>query len=218
MKRKNKGFLPKREKNSAGFTLLEITIVIVVITIMFSIFLVNYRGAEKEFALSRSAHKLAQDIRRVQEMAIASQTTPPDFVDPNPTFPEGGYGIHLKKDDNFYIIFADCDDGNDYDPYGVDGRSCKDANPNLGESVNDEKILEGFLEEGIYISKISEVEVSPPTETEIDEVVITFFPPEPETTIIIDGSSKAEAVITLTFDNVHKKTVRINKAGLIEIQ
>ena len=212
MKRKNKGFLPKREKNSAGFTLLEITIVIVVITIMFSIFLVNYRGAEKEFALSRSAHKLAQDIRRVQEMAIASQTTPPDFIDPNPTFPEGGYGIYLKvtpletEKTGSYIIFADCDDDGEYDPIGFGTASCEGADE---DDPLPEKITEGFLEEGIYISDVSAIS---------GEITITFFPPDPETTIIIDGSSEAEAVITLTFDNESTKTVSINKAGLIEIQ
>lgn len=209
----NKEFLLKKEKNNAGFTLLEITIVIVIITVLFSIFLVNYRGAEKEFALSRSAHKLAQDIRRVQEMAIASQITPPDFEAAESVFPEGGYGIYIKvtpletEKTGRYIIFADCDDDDKYDESG--SVSCEAAGD--GNS-SPEKITEVFLEEGIYISKVGVLPYAV-----IDTVEITFFPPDPE--ITINGvSDKDEAYIYLTFEeDGPKKRVSINKAGLIEI-
>ena len=90
-----------RLKSGAGFTLLEITVVIAITSILATIFVIGYRGNEKQFALQRSAFRLSQDLRTAQEMAMAGERF-------NGAFPTGGYGLYFAQDSNSYILFADC--------------------------------------------------------------------------------------------------------------
>ena len=91
-----------------SFTLIELLVVIAIIVILSTIVLANYRGGEEQYALQRSAHQLAQDIRKAEEMAMASK----EF---NGEIPQGGYGIYLVENSNSYILFADVDGEKDYD-------------------------------------------------------------------------------------------------------
>jgi len=184
-------------KSVRGFTLLEITVVISIIILLGTIFIANYRGGEKQFALRRSANKLAQDLRRTQEMAMSGVLF-------NGVFPKGGYGIHLKEDLDSYILFADCDGDGESDENGP-ALTCTDATP---ENPYPETIEEISLEEGIKI-----LTLNPHTGSKALE--ITFFPPDPTVTINPDASS---ATISLTFDGVSQKTVTVNKVGLIDIE
>jgi len=78
-------------------------VVIVIITLLAVIVLVNYRIVKKQFTLQRAAYKLAQDLRRAQEMALSTKEM-------NGNIPDG-YGIHFKKSwDDYYILFADLND------------------------------------------------------------------------------------------------------------
>jgi prepilin-type N-terminal cleavage/methylation domain-containing protein len=193
-------------KNRA-FTLIEITIVVTIITIMATIFIANYKGGEKNFALQRSANKLGQDLRRAQEMAMSSQETPDSFGDPV-TFPKGGYGIHFEEDSSNYTLFADCDGGQDYDQSGT-ALSCYYADQAPGASIS-EKLEILNLEKDIFISSVS------PSLPD-NSLIITFFPPNPEITINGDPSITA-AVITLTFEGAEApRTVSVYKTGLIDI-
>lgn len=88
------------EKDSKGFTLLELLVVFIIIAIVSSILLVNYRNTGQQFAVQRSAHKLAQDIRRASEMAMAAQECCGGIVPP-------GYGIFLQGGSSNYILYAD---------------------------------------------------------------------------------------------------------------
>ena len=186
-------------KNKA-FTLIEITIVVTIIALLGTIFIANYRGGERQFALKRSAHKLSQDMRAVQEMAMSSQTTPLEFGPE--TFPKGGYGIHFKKDRSFYIVFADCNGNGEADETGA-ALTCEDATelnpfPETIETI--------FLEENINVFDLSPISGG-------NTLEITFFPPDPIVTI---NPSANSASIILSFDG-QTKTVSINSVGLIDI-
>ena len=111
-----------------GFTLIEITVVSGIIILLAGIVLANYRAGEKQFALRRSAHKLAQDLRTAQEMAMSSRKF-------GGTFPAGGYGIHFQEGSGAYILFADSNDSDVYD--------------------EGEEVQELSLEKGIKISGLS---------------------------------------------------------------
>src|SRR4030042_970003 len=92
--------------NNKGFTLLEITIVVVIITLLSTIFIASYREGEKQFALKRSAHQLAQSIRKAQELALSSQEYMGAF--------QGGYGVCLSltltdEETGTYTLFVDCE-------------------------------------------------------------------------------------------------------------
>lgn len=180
----------KHETGAKSFTLIELLVVISIISLLTVIVLPNYRTAEKQFALQRSAHKLAQDIRRAQEMAMSAKEsqnrTPPGI-------PPGGYGVYLVKDGEGYKIYSD--GGNE--KYG-------------GSNDVDEEIIN--LEKGVYIKD---------TVPASNNFSINFKPPDPAVKIIdAAGAEKdtLEIILSLKTDPSKTKTVKVNKAGLIEVK
>lgn len=59
-----------------AFTLLESLIVISIIFILLLIGILNWSKIKKELALYRSSHKLAQDLRRIESLAMAGKCNP----------------------------------------------------------------------------------------------------------------------------------------------
>jgi len=220
--------MSKIKKSGSGFTLLELAVVGAIITILALIILPNYRQGEKQSALLRSTHKLAQDLRRAEEMAISAQKTPPEF-DPEESFPKGGYGIYfeinppqdlclsaLEGKGYCIILFADCDGEADFDPRGS-SFTCAGATPGAGYSYN-ETMEELTLEEGIKIKNL-QLLLSDGSLLPVDSLSVTFTPPEPTVTIQSEGAEgENEAVVTLSVkDNpTITRTITVNKAGLIE--
>lgn len=94
-----------------SFTLIELLVVIGIITLLSAIILPNYRTGQTQFALQRSASKLAQDLRRAGEMAMSAK----EFSGAPGTF-KGGYGIYLNiSEPNHYVLFADLDNDRIFD-------------------------------------------------------------------------------------------------------
>lgn len=91
-------------KNS-GFTLIEIIVVIGIVIVLSSIVFVNYRTAGQQFALQRSANKLAQDIRRASEMAMSGKE-----FNCQSGWRMKGYGINLSAGNDYYLLKARCED------------------------------------------------------------------------------------------------------------
>lgn len=102
---------PKKARLSAsinrGFTLVELLVVISITILLSTLVLANYRGGESQLALQRSANKLAQDVRRAEEMAMSAKehqgNVPP------------GYGIYLEENNNYYLLYADIHENEKYD-------------------------------------------------------------------------------------------------------
>jgi len=171
-----------------GFTLVELLVVMAIIVVISTIALVNYRVGEKSFSLDESAVLLAQNLRRAQEMALSSK----EFQG---SVPRGGYGVYLQTDNDFYIIFADCDNNQQYSL----GNACNGFPETVEQVVLSKRGKISSLFSGSYLSAIN----------------IVFIPPNP--TIVISGSG-SEAVIKLCLkdDSSMTRTIRVNKAGLIE--
>ena len=188
-----------------GFTLLELLVVIGIVAVLSSIVLGGYRTGEDKFALSRSANKLAQDLRMAENMAMMGNPAPVTF---GGIFPSGGYGFYFDTATSTgaagrYSFFCDCNDNAEYESSGS-AISCATSTvavpfPELMETLS--------LETGVVISNVS------PTTA----FSITFYPPDPVIKITgADSVSYDEAVITLSLYG-KTKTITINTVGLIDI-
>lgn len=94
---------------NTGFVLLELLVVAAIMALFASLVLWNYNAGNRQYLLELSAQKVVNDLRRAQNMAIASQ----EF---NNQTPAGGFGIHFNATANdCYILFADIDGKFDYD-------------------------------------------------------------------------------------------------------
>jgi len=143
LNRKEKGnpfylfFLKRRGFDFKAFSVPEILVTIGVILILSGIILPRYSFFRHKFSLLRSAHKLAQDLRRAQEMATSTRelggSIPP------------GYGIYLEEDDQSYVLYADT--------YPLGG--------NEGYDKERDQIVETIeLGSKIYIKDLSQVSLS----------------------------------------------------------
>lgn len=179
--------------NSLGFTLTEILVVIFIISLLSGITFANYRQGGKQMALQRSAYKLAQDIRRAQEMAIGSVECPTSTcvgqIPPS-------YGIYLPKNADYYVLYAD-----------VSGSNNRYDDPAI------ETIEVIPLEKGIQITS---------NQPSTSWLCINFKPPDPMVilTIVSGGittTTVATTTLTLTGTTLSKEII-VNTAGLVEIK
>jgi len=173
-----------------GFTIVEFLIVISIIGILSIIAFPNYRSTQQRLALQRSASKLAQDIRRSQEMAMSMKELSTGLP--------GGYGIYINKndsdcpDDDCYHIYADIDDDERYD---------------LGEKIETiflekEVCIEGFVPSSNNFS----INFKPPDPTvKMKDQAGT-------------DSDAVNITVALKADLSKTKTIKVNEAGLIYVE
>jgi len=215
-----------------GFTLVELAVVIFIILLLTAVTLPNYRSGEKRLALQRSANKLAQDIRRVQGMAMSAE----EF---HGIVPEGGYGIRVRDKHGSppiytYFLYADCNNNEVYDGVIVDAADLSNPlNPDQGctEGVDCPCDCPG----NCYSEKMEEIRVEKGVMTGLGsdwvlvENRILFIPPDPVVIIrcgYCDPSSPClecsrdslTATVSLEANPSEIKTIKVNKAGLIEVE
>jgi len=93
-----------------SFTLVELLVTTGIILLISALIFPNYRAGEEELSLQRSAQKVAQDLRRVEELALSATAYPNA-----PSTFKGGYGINFQINSTSYTLFADLDDQKDFD-------------------------------------------------------------------------------------------------------
>lgn len=122
-------FICLNVKMNKAFTLIELLAVTAIIVLLSAILLPNYKGSGKQLALQRSASKLAQDLRRAQEMAMSAKKV-------SGAVP-AGIGIHFDSFwTDYYILFAD-------------------LNNNHRRDIVDQDLETIKLESGLKISNLS---------------------------------------------------------------
>ncbi|MCK5044739.1 type II secretion system protein [Candidatus Parcubacteria bacterium] len=181
--------------DNKGFALIELLVAMAIIVILSFTILFDFDTGQKKLALQRDAYKLAQDIKRAQEMAMSGIEI--DCDDGLPFVPAVGYGIHFKKsaykdaDGQFYILFAECSGNEQY---------------NSGTDIEVEKI---YLIKGIEITKLK------PS----DDFGIFFQPPDPVTYISnFETGQTAEIEISCEDDTSITRSIIVNNAGLVEVK
>jgi type II secretory pathway pseudopilin PulG len=99
--------------SNRAFTIIELLTVAAIIVLLTGLITPNWKRGQAQFALQRASYKLAQDIRRTQEMALAAQ----EFQGQIPY----AYGVYfMLSEPDHYLIFADLNNNSDYDA-GTDG-------------------------------------------------------------------------------------------------
>jgi len=174
-----------------GFTLTELLTVIAIISIISVLVLPNYRAGERSFALQRSAHKVSQDLRRVQEMAMSAKECPVDKCGGPPAIVPSRYGIEFGKDRDYYIFFADLNDNGKYE-------------------TSDREVERITFEKGVKIQEL----FTPDSKI---TVWVAFKPPDPLTTIRDPGE---RLILRIQLINVNNQTkiISLNNAGLIAVE
>jgi len=180
-------------KNKKAFTLIELLVITSIIAIMSVIVFANYRAGERGYVLQSATHKLAQDLRRAEEMAMSAR----EF---NGSMPKG-YGVYIDiNEPDHYILFADLDGGTEYD--------------GSLELVEDIK-----MEKGVRINSLLASECPGGICTLMS---ITFVPPDPYVYIKVKWVAgdwteilSTSGSIELTNDTQLRR-VTVNRAGLIE--
>lgn len=187
----------KKFHKELSFTLVELLVSMFIIVLIAGVVFANYRQSGQQFALQRSANKLAQDIRRAQQMAMGAKECQECGGGVPP-----GYGVVLDKDwdTKKYRLYADTNGNNEF------------FNPN--DPIVEPPYIE--LESGVIIKEIS----LPPNT--YSSVSINFRPPDPIMNIKYNvgpgGQSKTIITLALETDPNKTKNVEVNNAGLIEVK
>ncbi len=200
----------KQLNGEKSFTLIELLVVISIIGILALITFPHYQSARQQLAVQRAASRLAQDVRRAQEMAMSVKRVDSSkcFQNGAPTHGEYeyGFGIFLTSigEGKQYTLYADCD-GN------------KRLIPGLDEDF-ELYIVDLINVESIYIG------TEPPGE-EYEYLNIIFTPPDPHVFLMVGHTppggfevDQVSIVIRAEGNPLKTKIVTVNKAGLVVIE
>lgn len=115
-----------------GFTLIEFLISIGIITILSSAIILGKTNEERKLALQRMAYQISQDLRQAQEKSLGAEEEKSKC---NPQLGYNRFGLSFSKNQNYYLLFVDCNKNGKYD--------------------SDEEIGKVSLEKGVEINNLS---------------------------------------------------------------
>jgi len=209
-------------KDNEGITLIEI-VVVISIMMLFSIILISdFPKMQKQFALSRATYKLAQDLRKTEDLSLSGVQT----YDKNKTeIVVRGYGVYISNTPTSeYIIYADVPLDPTY-PNSPSDQKYSGGTPYVYCNTIDQTSRprkEDCVIEKIDISNVSNgghpsLEIS-----KIDNIIststsINFSPPDPTIKINNLSPSKSEVGINLS-NGLSNRRVSVNTSGLIDVQ
>lgn len=177
-----------KEKNEKSFTITELLVIIFIVSLMSALVLPRFRAGERQFALQASSYKLAQNIRRAQELTMSAH-----HYDCGAGWKMKGYGIFLDTTSNdFYSLNARCED---------------EVVPGIYKAGTIEQVE---LEKGIIIK---ELKVDGSSQIDLN---VFFFPPDP--LIVFGGTVEARITLCLRNDPTTDKDISVNMTGLITIE
>lgn len=189
-------------KRNAGFTLIEMLVVIVIVGVISSILIVNWRRNENQYQVQRIAQEIAQDIRKAQEMAL-------NGTQYNGQLPNKNYGLYFSTSTPLsYKIFGDMNNNREYD----------------GTGGNDFLVADNSLQSGFEISSITVFKSGKGTQA-ATVVSLTFTLPDGFVYVKGDVSPPWQDSTTITVRKIgatcpsnNCKNIIINIGGQVSIQ
>lgn len=189
----------KTSNLSKGVTLIEIVVAIFMVSILTIVFVANFPKVLRQFAVSRASYKLAQNLRRAEDLGLSGVK-----VSGIGSTPKGGYGIYIDSSpgqNQKYVLYADTGTFTDYEY--VEGQDTIVENIDISSE-----------EPGVVISKIENTGGG-------SLVSINFTPPNPTITItpgLQVGETGVDITLSSSVDNSIKRIVSVNTSGLIEVK
>lgn len=199
-----------------GITLIEIVVVAFIISLFSLILISDFPKIQRQFALSRVTYKLAQDLRKTQDLGLSGVQVLD--VNKHPIAVQGyGIYINLAQSTTQYIIYADA---------SANGSQTYDAPSDIPCEETDAPD-EDCIIETIDLGKEN-------TSLFIKDIInitgvftsINFSPPDP--IIYIDkrcqqfcedgDHSRVGIVLGLDTDPSATRTIWVNTSGLINVQ
>ncbi len=183
---------------SNGHTLIEILVVIAIATAMMGISMYNYYAHKKDEILITETQKIAQMLRRAQNLALSPQLGG-EIVN--------GFGLNIPTTLAGGVITIFKDIG---------------STPNYIYDGGVEKIEELNLNPNVMISVLQAPSINGDN-TISDETAfnILYIPPDPVVSIynatVNTGESRAKIVVALT-DGSKSRSIEFNLTGLVEVK
>ncbi|NTW22354.1 prepilin-type N-terminal cleavage/methylation domain-containing protein [Candidatus Falkowbacteria bacterium] len=186
----------KSIRSGAGFTFIEMSVSVTIIGLLATLFVTNYRSAERQQRLYTAADQLVSDIRLMQSYALGAKKHEGQV-------PLGGWGVHLDATDPAnYSLYADtCASG-----IGTYEVACATGTP-------DAIIKTGKLPRDVRINPVNGLMVD---SVSVNDVSLLFFPPDPKTSINLTGQSLN--VVLMDSMTGRTKEVDVNYFGLIDLR
>ena len=199
-------------KKQNGITLVEVIIVVFVMGMFSAILISDFPKMQRQFALSRAAYGLAQDLRRTLDLGLSGlqvEDSEENMISVK------GYGIYVNFSSypaETYAIYADVDNNKKYDVIGnYEDNYCKnESNPVSDCIIEIIDVTDG--NPSLYVVNVNNI-----SETFTS---INFRPPDPLVNIdnIVGEASEVGIVLGLTSGETDTRTVWVNKSGLIRVQ
>ena len=184
-----------------GITLVEVIVAIFIITVFSLIVITDFPKMKRQFSLSRASYKLAQDVRRTEDLGFSGAQL---LDEEGEVVDTKGYGFYIISANEEYFIYADTNSPADY--------RYTPSEDSIVETIN---MVES--ESGVYIKRIYDID----TETTTAWASINFNPPNPTVTITTDSgtsTSKIAIVLGLDLDPSMEREIYINSSGLVEVE
>jgi len=218
----------KIKNSQKGITLIEVVVVVFLISLSSSILISDFPKIQKQYMLSRTAYKLAQDLRKAEDLALSGYS--PSGVSWSTIVTSGTYGsndlgygsndIWTKIEDvwshnrgtygGYGVYFDLYSSKKEYKIY-IDSVQPFDSKYTSGDTIIETISISDFSS-GVYIKEIDRGSLS--------RASINFSPPNPLVTITRDQWKQSNIEITLALDSDASitKTIVVNTSGLIEIK
>lgn len=189
-----------------GFTLIEMLLVVSIMLILTLIIVPIYQESRNQLALQRAANKLAQDIRRAEQMAMSTKEC--DIC--GGIIPSGGYGIYLAtttwpNPEGYTAYF--------YADTSSVAQERYDSGDQIIETIS--------LEKEVRIKTVEDTLFVPNRK----KFSVNFKSPDPVINLMrwdpgAEQQLIGDLLITLSLkeDATKTKSIRVNKVGLIYIE